>query len=96
MFEAAVGTALSVIFLFMWIGFERVAKMSLVVDLLGFIGLTWMFHGTYAGMMTGVLAALIVSLFLRANRAYWRKRWPVKPKRLTWMRVRSAPAPATE
>jgi hypothetical protein len=77
MFEAAVGTALSVIFLFMWIGFHRIARIGLIVDIGSFVGLTWMFHGTYAGMMTGVLAALFVSIFLRGLR-YWFKQQRAK------------------
>lgn len=73
MFEAAIVTALSVIALFWWIGFRFIAKLGMLVDIGGFIGLTWMFHGTYIGMMTGATAALLVSVFLRFNRNFWRK-----------------------
>jgi hypothetical protein len=70
MFEAAAGTALSVIFLFLWIGVRRVVRFGMLVDLVCFVSLTWMFHGTYAGMMTGVLAALCVSCYLRLMRKF--------------------------
>lgn len=72
MFEAAAGTALSVIFLFTWIGLRRIYKCGMIADVVCFGGLTWMFAGTYAGMMTGVISALFISIFLRGLRMFFK------------------------
>jgi len=72
MLEAAIVTAASVLFVYWWIGFKLITRIGLIVDLLTFVGLTWMFHGTYIGMMTGASAALIVSIVLRGMRWYYK------------------------
>lgn len=72
MFESGIITALSVISLFWWIGFKRISKLGLLTDITTFIVLCWLFEGTYSGMMTGAWAALLVSVFLRCIRYYYR------------------------
>jgi Na+(H+)/acetate symporter ActP len=68
MFESAIGTALTFIFLFTYIGIRRVAGYAWVVDISVFALCIWLFKGTYAGMMTGMLSGLIITLFLKAIR----------------------------
>lgn len=72
MFEAALGTFVFVLFLFMWIGFRRIIRFGMLVDFAVHSVLIWMFYGTYAGMMTGVLAATMTSIFLQCARRYFK------------------------
>ncbi len=66
MFEAALGTAGAFILLFGYIGFKKIAGYAVIVDIAVFALCIYMFMGTYAGMMTGILAGGIISLFLKA------------------------------
>ncbi len=68
MFEAALGTALAFIFLFGYLGFRRVAGYAFIVDIGCFVLCVYMFQGTYAGMMTGIIAGLVISVFLKLIR----------------------------
>ena len=72
MFEAALGTFVFVLFLFSWIGFRRVVRFGFLTDVIVHGILVWMFAGTYAGMMTGVLAATMVSIFLQGARRFFK------------------------
>ena len=65
MFEAALGTAGAFILLFGYIGFRKVAGYAIIVDVAVFALCIYMFQGTYAGMMTGILAGGIISVFLK-------------------------------
>lgn len=68
MFEAAIGTALTFIFLFSYLGFKRVAGYAWFIDIATFVLCLWLFKGTYAGMMTGMIAGLIITAFLKLIR----------------------------
>ena len=68
MFEAALGTAIAFIFLFSYLGFKRVAGYAWLVDIALFALLLYLFKGTYAGMMTGIFAGIIISVFLKSIR----------------------------
>ena len=72
MIESAIGTFVMVLFLFAWIGFERVVKFGVFADITVHSALAYMFIGTYAGMMTGILAATLVSCFLQLMRRYYK------------------------
>lgn len=70
MFEAGVITAIGVIWLLSWMNLKRVAGYGFAWDVIITAVLTWMFIGTYAGMVTGMFAAAIVSVFLRFVKKY--------------------------
>jgi len=64
MLEAAVLTAIGVIWILSRMNLKRVAGYALVWDVGLTALLTFLFIGTYAGMVTGMAAGVIVSLFL--------------------------------
>ncbi len=68
MFEAALGTAIAFIFLFSYFGFKRVAGYAWLVDIAIFALCIYLFKGTYAGMMTGIIAGICISVFLKSIR----------------------------
>lgn len=78
MFEAALGTFIFVLFLFRWIGFRRVVRFGFLTDIIVHSVLIYMFYGTYAGAMTGIIAATMVSMFLQGAREFF-KRYPPAP-----------------
>jgi len=64
MLEAGLLTAIGVIWILCRMNLRRVAGYALPVDVLITGVLTWLFIGTYAGMVTGMFAGVIVSVFL--------------------------------
>ncbi len=68
MFEAALGTAITFILLFTYFGIKKIAGYAWLIDVALFALFLYLFKGTYAGMMTGILAGLIVTIFLKAVR----------------------------
>lgn len=64
MLEAALLTGIGMIFILSRMNLKRVAGYALFWDVLITGGLTWMFIGTYAGMVTGMAAGVLVSVFL--------------------------------
>lgn len=68
MFEAAFGTAVCILLVAMRFNLRRVAGYATVFDVTVTAMLMWMFTGTYAGMMTGILAGGIISIFLNITR----------------------------
>ena len=64
MLEAAVLTAIGVIWILSRMNLRRVAGYALFWDVSTFALLSYLFIGTYAGMVTGMAAAVLVSLFL--------------------------------
>jgi hypothetical protein len=68
MLEAGLITAIGVIWLLSWMNLRRVAGYGFAWDIIITFVLTWLFIGTYAGMVTGMFAAAIVSVFLRLIR----------------------------
>ena len=64
MFEAAILTGIGVIWILSRMNLRRVAGYALFWDVTTMGILTWMFIGTYAGMVTGMMAGVIVSAFL--------------------------------
>lgn len=68
MFEAAFGTAFSFILFFAYFGVRRIAGYAWIVDIGVFVLMLWMFQGTYAGMMTGVIASALITIYLKIVR----------------------------
>jgi len=64
MIEAAVLTALGAIWILSRFNLRRVAGYATFWDVTTAGLFTWMFVGTYAGMVTGLAASVIVSAFL--------------------------------
>jgi hypothetical protein len=64
MFEAAILTGIGIIWILSRMNLRRVAGYALAWDVGLMALLTWMFIGTYAGMVTGMMASVIVSAFL--------------------------------
>ena len=60
--------AATVLYLCSYIGFRRIFAYAFILDLLVTGGFIWMFAGSYAGMMTGVIAGLMFSATLRIGR----------------------------
>lgn len=61
--------AVTLLWLLSYIGFRRVFAYTAYVDIIVTGGFVIAFAGSYAGMMTGVIAGLFVSLSLRVGRA---------------------------
>ena len=68
MFEAALGTAVCILLVAARFGLRRIAGYATVFDVVITATLMWMFTGTYAGMMTGIIAGGIISIFLNVTR----------------------------
>jgi hypothetical protein len=64
MFEAAILTAIGCIWILSRMNLRRVAGYAIVWDVGLFGLLTFLFIGTYAGMVTGMMAGVVISLFL--------------------------------
>lgn len=64
MLEAGILTAIGVIWILSRMNLKRVAGYALVWDVSLTALLTWMFIGTYAGMVTGMAAGVLISAFL--------------------------------
>lgn len=64
MLEASLLTAIGIIWILSRMNLKRIAGYALAWDVGLFALLTWMFVGTYAGMVTGMAAAVLISLFL--------------------------------
>jgi len=64
MLEAGLLTAIGVIWILSRMNLKRIAGYALPVDIALTSGLAFIFIGTYAGLMTGILAGLIISIFL--------------------------------
>ena len=60
--------AATVLYLVSYIGFRRVFAYAFVVDVVVTGGFIIMFAGSYAGMMTGVIAGLLFSVTMRTGR----------------------------
>lgn len=60
--------AVTVIWLLSYFGLRRVFNYAPIVDITMTGLLVFMFSGSYAGMMTGVIAGMILSIFLRVGR----------------------------
>ena len=80
--------ACTLIWLLSYLPVRRVFGYALLVDILCTGTLIMMFAGSYAGMMTGVIAGLMISMFLRVGRALF------GAERLTVARRKNAIAPS--
>ena len=88
--------AATALWLLSYLGFRRVFGFALVTDFVVTGTFILMFAGSYAGMMTGVIAGLLVSMFIRAGRAvvgtskprFIRRAGYILPS-LIWMRSKS-------
>jgi hypothetical protein len=68
MFTQGFIAAATVLYLFSYFNIRRILGFALIIDIVVTGGLIYMFAGSYAGMMTGVIAGLIVSMSLRIGR----------------------------
>ena len=64
MLEAALLTAIGIIWLLSRFNLKRIAGYASFWDIAITGVLTWMFIGTYAGMVTGMAAGVLISVFL--------------------------------
>ena len=85
----------TVLWLLSYIGFRRVFAFNWFWDIAITLTLVLMFSGSYAGMMTGVIGGIIVSMFLRFGRALLGSERPALRRRygriipsLVWIRSR--------
>ncbi len=60
--------AATVLYLISYIGFRRVCAYLFIVDVVVTGGFVLMFAGSYAGMMTGIIAGLAFSMTMRGFR----------------------------
>lgn len=61
--------AVTLIWILSYFNLRRIFNYAMVVDVSCTALLVYMFSGSYAGMMTGVIGGMLISLFLRAGRA---------------------------
>jgi hypothetical protein len=80
--------ALTVLWLLSYVGFRKVLGYAFLVDVFVTGTFILMFSGSYAGMMTGVIAGLLVSMFLRIGSLV------IRPQRLTVRRRKSRILPS--
>lgn len=64
MFEAAIITVVGVFLIMCRFNLRRILGYRTVVDIVGTVFFVFMFQGTYAGMMTGLFAGVLLSLTL--------------------------------
>lgn len=69
MLEASVLTAMGIIWILSRMNLRRVAGYALFWDVTTSGLLAWLFIGTYAGMVTGLAAGVLVSTFLTIVKA---------------------------
>jgi len=60
--------AATVLWLISYVGFRRAFAHAFILDVIVTSGMIYMFAGSYAGMMTGVIAGLMFSAFMRIGR----------------------------
>ena len=60
--------AATVLWLISYVGFRRAFAHAFMLDVIVTGGMIYMFAGSYAGMMTGVIAGLMFSAFMRIGR----------------------------
>lgn len=58
----------TVLYLLSYCNLRRVFAHAFIVDAVCTITLVWAFSGSYAGMMTGVIAGMALSMFIRIGR----------------------------
>lgn len=88
--------AATVLYLFSYFDVRKVLNYAMVIDIVVTGGFIYMFAGSYAGMMTGVIAGLIVSGVLRIARTLLGVKSPKFIRRsgslfptLVWVRSKS-------
>ena len=81
--------AATVLYLCSYIGFRRIFAFAFILDIIVTGGFIWMFQGSYAGMMTGVIAGLTFSAFMRIGR------WFAGTERLLFIRAQGHILPST-
>lgn len=86
--------AVTILWLLSYFGFRRVFGYAAVVDIVVTGGFMYMFAGSYGGMMTGLVAGLIVSCVLKfGGRVFGKERARVARLKgdlfpsLVWQRV---------
>ncbi len=60
--------AITILYLCSYVGFRRIFAHAFILDIIVTGGFVYMFAGSYAGMMTGLIAGLTFSMFLRIGR----------------------------
>lgn len=80
--------AITIVWLLSYVKLRRVFAFAPVVDAACTGLLIFMFSGSYAGMMTGVIGGMLISVFLRAGRSV------AGTERPMWVRRRGAILPS--
>lgn len=95
MLTQGIFAALMIIWLLSYLGMRRVFAFAGIFDIIITLGLMYAFKGSYAGLMTGVFAGVILSLILRFGAAIFGADRPKLIRRsghiipsLVWVRVR--------
>lgn len=60
--------AVTVFYLFSYVGYRRVFAHAFILDVIVTCAFIYMFKGSYAGMMTGIIGGLFFSAFMRIGR----------------------------
>lgn len=71
MIEAGLISAIGLFFVLCRFNLKRICGYATLVDVIATGGFCWIFIGTYAGMMTGIFAGVLVSLTLNIIRVLY-------------------------
>ncbi len=71
MIEAGLVSAIGLIIVLARFNFLRICGYATLVDIVATSAFVWMFIGTYAGMMTGIFAGVLVSFTLNVIRTLY-------------------------
>ena len=63
-------SGLGILVILMQFDFRKVLGYSLLIDIIATGGLTYIFMGTFSGMMTGIFGGLFVSLILAITKRF--------------------------
>lgn len=95
MLEAGIITFLGFVLTAGYLGYRRVAGYAIYIDIGMTVLLMWIFMGTYAGMMTGLFAGVLISFFLKGVRYFfgyetlkWKRNEGESIPRLRWTEIK--------
>lgn len=71
MIEAGLISAIGLFFILCRFNMRRICGYATIVDVVATAGFCWIFIGTYAGMMTGIFAGVLISLTLNVIRTLY-------------------------
>jgi hypothetical protein len=68
MVPAGIASALGILVILLQFDFRKVLGFSLYIDIITTGGLTWIFAGTFSGMMAAIFGGLTISLILAISK----------------------------